>query len=635
MDKQLISPTAPQPIGLVRVSRGPEQEEEMLKPLDWALIRRLFGYTRHVAEKRNMLVFLTVLRSLQLPALSWLMGEIIAGPIARHDVVQMIWWVAAFVLLAVSTDGILHFRHRYGMEIGETVVNDLRSELFQRIQRQPMAFFHKTKLGRLIGRMTTDIQALRVGIQEVFFVGIVQVGQMGFAAVVMALTDWVMFLVVAAMAPVLWSINRHFRGRLSQYSRASQESFSRVTANIAESVNGIRVTQGFSREETNAGLFRQLIADHARYNVALARTSARLIPLLEMNSQFFTVALLILGGWRTFHGSMELGDLITFFFLANLFFAPIQNLGNIYNNALIAMASAERVFQLIDRKPEWEDAPDAEELPDPRRASRQDAAAVHRTALQTSHEITPGMRVEFHGVTFGYTPGVPVLREVDFVLEPGTVTALVGHTGSGKSSIINLVSKFYLPDSGTIRVDGREIRTITSHSLHTQMGMVMQNNFLFSGSILDNIRTGNPAASEEEIRSVLVDLGCLDLMEALPEGLSTEVGERGSGLSLGQRQLVCFARAMLADPRLVILDEATSSIDAFTEERLQRALGVLLRGRTSIVVAHRLSTIREADLILLMERGRVVERGNHAALLEKNGAYARLHQQFLQGDDGD
>ena len=274
---------------------------------------------------------------------------------------------------------------------------------------------------------------------------------------------------------------------------------------------------------------------------------------------------------------------------------------------------------------------------DPCRASLRDAAAVHRTALQVypdqNRPFAPGVRVEFRGVTFGYQADRPVLRDVDFQLEPGSVTALVGHTGSGKSSIINLVAKFYLPDAGGVYIDGREIRTITGHSLHTQMGMVMQNNFLFSGNILDNIRTGRPEATDADIRNVLRDLECLDLLEELPEGLETEVGERGAGLSLGQRQLVCFARALIADPRLIILDEATSSIDAFTEERLQKALRVLLQGRTSIVVAHRLSTIREAGLILLLDRGRIVERGTHASLLEQKGAYARLHRQFLQTDD--
>ncbi|HEX3728556.1 MAG TPA: ABC transporter ATP-binding protein, partial [Opitutaceae bacterium] len=568
-----------------------------------------------VRPKVRRLVVFTLIRSIQLPALTWVAALVIKGPITGGRLGALGLGVLGYGLLAISTDGLFHFRQRYALEIGETVVNRLRAAIFTSLLRQPMSFFHRMRLGRIISRVTSDVEALRAAMQDVLFVSVVQFGQMLFTAAVMLWCDWVMFLVVLAMAPVLAVVNNHFRMKLSRLSRASQESFSRVTATLAESVNGIRVTQGFVRQEVNAGLFRGLLADHSNYNIALARTSAILTPLLELNSQFFVAILLLIGGWRVFHGAMAIGDLITFFLLANMFFAPFAIIGNQYNQALIAMAGAERVFQLIDTPPDWVDDPAAEDLPDPRPAGA-------------------GARVEFCGVTFGYHSARPVLHGIDFVAEPGQSIALVGHTGSGKSSIINLVTKFYLPSAGRVLIDGREIRELRSLSLHRQMGIVPQQNFLFGGSVLDNIRLSKPEADEEEVRAAAARLDCLDLFDALPRGLRTEVGERGAGLSVGQRQLVCFARALLAEPRLVILDEATSAVDAVTEARLQQALELLLRGRTSFIVAHRLSTIRHADLVLVLDSGRIVERGTHPELLAAGGHYAALYRQFTQGAAG-
>jgi ATP-binding cassette subfamily B protein len=601
---------------LVQRVRDEDDDEEQFKPLDWGLIRRILTYARPVRRKMATMVALTIIRSAQLPALVWITALTIKGPIAHGDLHGIYLGTLSFAALAVVTDAMFHFRQRYALEIGETVVNGLRAEIFERTQRQPMSFFHRMKLGRILSRVTSDVEAVRIGIQDVGFVSAIQLGQMAFTAVVLIFYDWKMFLVVVCMAPVLWLVNNHFRMKFSRLTRASQESFSRVTATLAESVNGIRVTQGFVRQDTNAGLFRSLLSDHSRYNIALARTSAVLAPILELNSQFFVATLLIVGGWRIFHGNMQADDLIMFFLLSNIFFSPITIIGNQYNQGLLAMAGAERIFRLVDTPPDWQDSPDATDLSEPRKGGG-----------------ASGARIEFRGVSFGYDPSRLVLHDIDFAAEPGQTVALVGHTGSGKSSVINLVSKFYLPTKGEILVDGREIRTITGQSLHRQMGMVHQQNFLFSGSVLENIRLSSPGATLEDVNDAAKRLGCLDVLEELQDGLDTQVGERGAGLSVGQRQLVCFMRALLADPRIVILDEATSSIDALTESRLQRALSMLLRERTSFVVAHRLSTIRGANLVLVLDQGRVIERGTHPELLAKGGHYASLYRQFVQVDD--
>jgi ATP-binding cassette subfamily B protein len=373
----------------------------------------------------------------------------------------------------------------------------------------------------------------------------------------------------------------------------------------------VRVTQAFVRQEINAGFFRKLVNLHGENNVGVAHASAVFIPLLQMKSQLFLGAMALLSGYGAlqWHGwlHMDVGDLVMFFFLANFFFDPVQVIGNQYNQALSAMAGAERYFRLIDLQPEWTDAPAARALP----------------------PIRGG--VEFNQVCFAYEKDRPVLTNISFVVKPGQTVALVGHTGSGKTTIVGLLQKFYLPSEGTILVDGVDLLQVTSDSLHAQMGSVQQNNFLFATSVLENIRFAKPQATEADVRATLRDLDCLDLLDVLPEGLKTQVGERSAALSLGQRQLICFARAMLADPRIVVLDEATSAIDTVTETRLQKALEVLLRGRTAFVVAHRLSTIRKADLVLVLEHGRIVERGSHLSLLASHGVYARLHEEFVRG----
>ena len=597
-------------IALTHVAPDPDREM-VTKAIDLALYRRLLAYMNPYARKRNWLILLTVLRSLQLPTLAWTIGRVINGPISAHDPVGTLWGAAGFLALALFTQITLHFRQRLALELGEAVIHDLRADIFRHLHRLPLSFFHRTKVGRIISRVTSDAEAVRTGIQDVVFPGIVMAGQMLGAAAFMVWCDRVMFSVMLAMAPIIWFLNTHFRKKVLRASREAQESMSRVTATIAESVSGIRVTQGFVRQEVNAGFFRQLVAIHGNFNMGVTRATAVFLPLLELNSQFFMAALVLFGGYRVLNPGihMPVSDLIQFFFLANLFFEPIQALGTIYHRALSAMTGAERVFRLLDTQPDWSDASDAIELP-----------PIHG-------------RVEFRNITFGYKPDRPALRGINFVAEPGQTVALVGHTGSGKSSMVNLLSKFYLPNEGEILIDGHEIRRVTSDSLHRQMSSVLQQNFLFSGTVMDNIRIGKPTAPDAEVMEAARKLDVLDMIEALPERLHTQVGERGNSLSLGQRQIVCFARAMLADPRILILDEATSSVDAMTEARLQAALSKLLKGRTSFVVAHRLSTIRYADLVLVLDRGQIIERGTHDELVARGGEYANLYRQFVRATE--
>ncbi|MDX1970373.1 MAG: ABC transporter ATP-binding protein [Planctomycetaceae bacterium] len=587
---------------------GAKDDEEHQRPLDFRLIMRLMESTRPYAAMRNWLVALVIARSIQLPALTWILTAVMTGPVAAADFPGVLWGTAAFTVLALTTQWVMHYRQLYALELGEAVVHDLRNRLFAHLQTMPLSFYHRTKVGRVISRMVSDIEDVRVGVQEVLFVSLVQVGQILVAALCMLWYDWQLFFIVLALAPVLWLLNQYFRKRLSDQLRAMRESFSRITATLVESVLGIRVTQGFVRQDENAQMFAELVADHSAYNSAVLRTHGLFIPLLEFNSQLFIAVLLLVGGWKALQvGSAEgVGDVISFLFMANLFFAPISVLGNQYNQALTAMAGAERLFAMLDTAPDWSDPTDA----------------VPASTLAG--------RVEFDKVTFGYDPSRPVLQDISFVAEPGQTIALVGHTGSGKSSIINLLTKFYLPQSGRVLLDGQDLLQLTGDSVHRQMGLVLQQNFLFRGTVAENIRFGRPSATNGEIIEVCRQLDCLDLIEALPQGFLTTVGERGAQLSLGQRQMVCFARALIADPRILILDEATSSIDSRTEHRLQKALKVLLAGRTSFVVAHRLSTIRQADLVLVLDHGHLVERGTHGELVRQGGIYAHLYERFAQ-----
>lgn len=601
--------------------RGKHAVQEHPKDIaiDWRVLRRVLTYTRPYAAKRNVIFALTLMRSVQKPALAWALAAVINGPISGGDAHGALVGAGAFLALAVFTEVTFHFRQRLALELGESVVHDLRNAVFHHLQEMPLGYFTRTKLGRILGRVITDVESVRRGVQNVFFFSLLLAGQMLGAAALMLYYNWALFLVLLALGPLVWVVNRYFQPRLARFSREVAESHSRLTGSLAESIKGMRVIQSFTRQKRNDEQFGELVGNLAGHNVNLAHASSLYVPLLDANSQIFMAAMLVVGGWGALHGvaGMEVGSLVAFLFLPALFFQSLQHLAQLYTQVVTSMAGAERVFRLLDEQPEWREDAGAVALPDPR-----------RTGGRNGREAT-GACVVFQDVHFGYETGRSVLQGVSFEAKPGEMFALVGATGSGKTTLINLLAKFYPPWSGSIQVDGHELSLVQGSTLRAQMGIVLQNNFLFTGTVMDNIRLSRPEADEAAVRAAALSLDCLDLLEALPKGLQTEVGERGASLSLGQRQLICFTRAMIADPRIVILDEATSAVDTITESRLQHALERLLAGRTSFVIAHRLSTIRRADRILVLEQGRIVESGSHEQLLRQAGHYRALYQQFV------
>ncbi|HTM22926.1 MAG TPA: ABC transporter ATP-binding protein, partial [Kofleriaceae bacterium] len=387
----------------------PAEREEDKRPLSLALIRRLFAWTKPYAGTRNALLVLTLMRGAQLSGMSWALANAMAtikrseGDASGGHAIALA--AAGYGAMALFTCITFHFRSRLALTLGEAVVHDLRAAVYGHLLRQPIAFFHRWRLGRVLSRATSDVDLVRSGVQDTTFVAVVQAGQGLWAAVVMLYYDRVLFAAVLLIVPIVHWLNMRFRAQVSRSLRIVQESFSRVTATIAESVNGIRVTQGFARQEVNGGLFRALVADHGRYNMDQARTSALYVPLLEFKTQLFVAILIVLGGWRALHGVVEFETLLHFFFQANLLFGSMLTLGNLYNQAMSSMAGAERVFRLLDTEPEWEDAPDARPLPPDIRG-----------------------RVVFDDVRFAYEPGRPVLEGISFIAEPGQTIALVGHT---------------------------------------------------------------------------------------------------------------------------------------------------------------------------------------------------------------
>jgi ABC-type multidrug transport system fused ATPase/permease subunit len=509
--------------------------------------------------------------------------------------------VAIYVGVNVLTWG-LSYVQSFGMGwVGQHMILDLRNALFGHLQSLSLQFYSEQKAGWIISRLTNDIEnfnnLLNDGVQNLVKNGLTLIG----VFIAIFFVDWRLALATVSILPVMVLGTALFRIESWKAYRAAREAVAEVAAHLQENVSGMRVVQAFTRERKSSGRFDERNRAYRHANVRATILSAVYFPGVELLGSVGLAIVLLYGGYRVVTGEMTVGDLVAFVGLLNMFFQPIQQLSQLYSDLQSTLASLEKVFAVLDTEPDRADSTHAEDLDDLRGD------------------------VEFDRVSFAYGEDV-VLKDVSFRIRPGETLAIVGETGAGKSTVVKLLSRFYDPTEGEIYIDGRDLREVRGSSLRRYMGVVLQDTFLFTGTISDNIRYGRPDATEEEIIAAAKTVGADDFIRRFPEGYETQVRERGGRLSVGERQLVAFARALLADPKFLILDEATSSVDLATEARIEAALDKLLAGRTSIVIAHRLSTVRRADRILVMGEGRVIEAGTHDELLSRPSAYRRLYQ---------
>lgn len=582
-----------------------DRENDLGRGLNRESARRLLGFLRpYRAQCAVSLVAITI-QTLGELALPRLLGVAIDSGIARNSVHTLFVAVGAFFACVLVVFGARWTQGYSTTRIGNRVIFDLRYALFRHIQILGFTTFDRMGVGRLISRVQNDVSVL----QDLLTDGIIGLfaDLLVLAGIVIAMLtiNLELALLSYVVLPIMVAVVIIWRRFAIRVYRAVRAATSRLTGFSAENISGMRIIQSFRREQENFDRFERLNRNVYDVTTHSIRLNSVLGSAVELISGMATVIVLIVGGNAAIRGTLTIGALTAFIGYVTRFFQPVRTLSDRYNTLQAATVAAERVFELLDEPPDIVDAPDAIALP------------------PITGEIT------FDAVNFGYGT-TPVLRDIDLVIPPGETVAFVGPTGAGKSSTINLVPRFYDVWSGRVLIDGFDVRSVTLASLRSQFGIVLQDTFLFSATIAENIRYGKLGATDAEVEAAARAVGVHDFIAGLPEGYQSEVGERGSGLSVGQRQLIAFARVVLADPRIVVLDEATSSVDTQTEQVIQEALRTVLHGRTSLVIAHRLSTIVEADMIVVIDGGRIVERGGHAELMELRGQYHRLYTAALR-----
>ena len=579
-----------------------DDDELLGKAYDSRLVRRLGTYMSPYKSSLILAVILMTASSLLGVAGPAIIGQAIDNGIRAGSMEVLRFWTLVFLFTTVGEWLTNRARVRIMAFVGTKIVADMRSELFRHLHRLTLNFYSNYSVGRLMSRLIGDVGVLLDFVTWSITGLFRSVFNLFGIVIAMLLLNWQLALVAFAVMPLMIILTNYWRERVRQAYRATRQRLALINGYLNESISGIRVTKSFTREARNFQHFDDLNLSFFDANIQATRLSAVFFPGVDFIGSLATALVVGVGGWLVLGDALTAGTLVAFVLYVERFFDPIRELAQRYNTFQATMAASERIFELLDLEPDLVDLPGAKPLPQIRG------------------------EVEFKNISFAYRQdGRHVLRDINLRAMPGERIALVGETGAGKSTIIRLLSRFYDVTDGELTIDGHDVRDVTSDSLRQQLGIVLQDTFLFTGTVADNIRYGRLDATDEEVLNAAKAVGAHEFISRMPDGYDSEVGENGSNLSVGQRQLVSFARALLADPRILILDEATSSVDTATERIIQRALDTLMEGRTSFVIAHRLSTIINADQIIVLDHGRIVEQGTHQELLSNRGRYFNLY----------